>query len=204
MKSRFQVSAAFCLMVLPLSVFRMANAQVKIPRTIDVSFPNYSFSAAAASLRMLDLRNSEVIFFDENGMQDFHARLRRGAYQKRHKIGGDSVGFGWLRLIGNGSSEPDYVVAYYTWVTWAGSSGYFCVVQLLRIEEGHLKIIQQIVFNIRGSEKAGAFYNTKSNALTIRGLSDWEHCCPTGLDVVQFQLKDGVLKPVHYGKAPLE
>jgi hypothetical protein len=179
-------------------------AQRKKPPTIEISFPNYSYPKTVTSLRLLDVKNGEVIIFSDKGMPDFHAHLRLGAYEKLHKIGGDSLKFEWMKCIGNNLTEPDYAVAYYIWTMWAGSSSAYGVVQLLHVEDDHLRVLQQILFNLRGSEKAGAFFNAKSNTLTVRGLNDWEHCCPTGLDVVWFQLKDGVLKPVHYGKAPLE
>jgi len=156
------------------------------------------------SLRQLDSKNSEVIIFDKKGSPDYRADLRHGSFEKLHKVGGDSLSFAWMKYLGDSSAEPDYAVTYHIWAMWAGSSSGFGVVQLLHIEDGHLKVVQQILFNLRGSEKAGAFFNTKSNALTIRGVNDWEHCCPTGLDVVQFQLKDSVLKQVHYGNAPLK
>jgi hypothetical protein len=200
---KLQACAAFCLILLSFLAHPDARAQENTPSTLEVSFPNYSYPNPLASLHQLDLKNTEVIFFGEKGVQDFHAHLHRGSYEKLHKIGGDSVEFEWMKYMETASTEPDYAVAYYVWSMWAGSSSAFGVVQLLHIEDGRLKVVQQILFNLRGSESAGAFYNAKSKVLTIRGVNDWEHCCPTGLDVVKFQLKDGALKQVHYGKAPL-
>lgn len=195
-------TGALALILLWLSAHSSARAQESTPSTLEVSLPNYSFPNPVTSLRQLDPKNAEVIFFGEKGVKDFHAHLHRGSYEKLHRIGGDSVNFVWMKYIET-ASEPDYAVAYYIWSMWAGSSSAFGVVQLLHIEDGHLKVVQQILFNLRGSEKAGAFFNAKSSSLTIRGANDWEHCCPTGLDVVKFQLKDGILKQVHYDKAPL-
>lgn len=120
------------------------------------------------------------------------------------KVGGDSLEFKWTKFIGNDSAEPDYVIAYYVWVTWAGSSSDYGVIHLIHLENGRLKVLQQMLFNMRGSEKAGASFNGKSGVLTVRGLNEWEHCCPTGLDVVKFRLKRGVLKRLYFGKAALE
>ena len=171
---------------------------------MEVSFPNYLFPKTGTSLRRLDVKNGEVIIFGDKGMSDFHAHLRHGAYEKLHEIGGDSLEFEWMKYMGSDSAESGYAVAYYIWAMWAGSSSAYGVVQLLHIENGHLKVLQQILFNLRGSEKAGAFLNAKLNALTIRGVNDWEHCCPTRLDVVKFRLKEGVFKQVYYGTAALE
>jgi len=196
--------AGFVLCFLFPFVHGDACAREKKPPTIEVSFPNYSYPKTVTSLRRLDVKNDEVIVFGDKGMSDFHAHLRGGAYEKLHKIGGDSLEFEWMKYMGSDSAEPDCAVAYYIWSMWAGSSSAYGVVQLLHIEDGHLKVVQQILFNLRGSEKAGAFLNAKLNALTIRGVNDWEHCCPTGLDVVKFRLKEGVLKQVYYGMATLE
>jgi hypothetical protein len=199
LRARFVVS----LVLLCTAAVPNVRAQKKTQPTVEISFPNYSYPETLTSLHQLDLKNSEFIFFGEKGTPDLRARLRRGAYEKLNKIGGDSAEFEWMKYVGNGSVEPDYALAYYVWASWAGSSSSYGVVQLLSIKDGHLKISQQILFNLRGSERAGAYFGAKANTLTIRGVNDWEHCCPTGLDVVQFQTKDGVLKQVHYGKAPL-
>lgn len=200
---RLQACSVSCLLLFALYVLPDARAQLKTSPAVEVCFPNYLYPNPVTSLSQLDLKNTEVIFFGEKGVRDFRAHLHRGAYEKLHKIGGDSVEFVWMKYMGTASMEQDYAVAYYIWSEWAGSSSAFGVVQLLHIEDSHLKVVQQILFNLRGSETAGAFFNAKSNSLTIRGVNDWEHCCPTGLDVVKFQLNDGLLKKVHYGKAPL-
>jgi hypothetical protein len=179
-------------------------AQLKTHPAVEVLQPNYSFQKTLVSLREFDPKNNEVVFFGGKGSRDFHVHLRNGNYEKHYRVGGDNVGLEWIKYIGSDGSAPDYAVAYYTWIAWVASSSDFGVVQLMRIEGGRLHVDQQILFNLRGSEKAGAYFNAKSNTLTIRGVNEWEHCCPTGLDVVRFQLKDGVLKQIHYGTAPLE
>lgn len=179
-------------------------AQEKKEPTIQISLPNYTHPKTVASLRQFDLRNGEAIIFGDNGVPDFRAHLRQGAYEKRDKSGGDSLEFKWTKFIGNDAAEPDYVIAYYVWVTWAGSSSDYGVIHLLHLENGRPKVLQQILFNMRGSEKAGASFNGKSGVLTVRGLNEWDHCCPTGLDVVKFRLKERVLKRVYFGKAALE
>jgi hypothetical protein len=171
-RSSFRTLIAGMLLCL-LFVCTDICAQERKPPTIEISIPNYWYPKTVTSLRLLDVKNSEVIIFGDKGVPDFHAYLR-------------------------------HAIAYYIWAMWAGSSSDYGVVQLLHIEDGHLKIVQQILFNSRGSEKAGAFCNAGSNALTIRGVNDWENCCPTGLDVVKFRLKEGVLKQVYYGTAALE
>jgi len=177
--------------MLSLSAHPDARAQQKTSPTLEVCFPNYSYPNPVTSLRQLDSKSSEVIIFDEKGSPDYRAHLRHGSFEKLHKIGGDGVSFGWVKYLGNSSLEPEYAVTYHIWTTWAGSSSAYGVVQLLHIEDGRLRVVQQILFNLRGSKKAGALFNARSNGLTICGVNDWEHCCPAGLDVVQFQLKDG-------------
>jgi hypothetical protein len=200
--NKLHACTVFCLLL--LSVHADARTQQKTSPTIEVCFPNYSYPNPVASLGQLNVKNSEVIIFGKKGRPDYHAHLRHGSFEEHDKIGGDSLSFEWVKYLGESSAEPNYAVTYHIWAMWAVSSSGFGVVQLLHTEDGHLKVVQQILFNLRGSEKAGAFFNAKSNALTIRGVNDWEHCCPTGLDVVQFQLKDGTLKQIHYGKAPLK
>lgn len=196
--------AVLSILALPLFLGIDAHAQWKTKPAVQISFPNYSYPKTPTSLRGLDLRNSQVIFFGENAAPDLRADLYDGTYEKGDKTGGESVAFSWLTTLDNSSTGPDYAVAYYTWVTWAGSTSDFGVVQLLQLQDGRLKVIQQILFNTRGSGKAGASFSAKSRILTVRGLNEWEHCCPTGLDMLGFHLKDGLLKRVSYQKVPLE
>lgn len=196
----------FALTTLSLFLFAFngLHAEWKKKPAVQISFPNYALPREMKSLRSLEFRNSQAVFFDEKGVPDFRAALHDGKYERRDKIGGESVAFSWLTILGNDSTDPNTAIAYYTWVTSAGSASDFGVVQLLHLEDGRLKVIQQILFNTRGSEKAGAFFNARSEVLTVRALNEWEHCCPTGLDVVGFRLKGGLLKRVSYEKAALE
>lgn len=196
--------AIFSTVLLLMSVASGANGQLKTHPAVEISLPMYSYPKPFASLRDVDLKNSELVIFGVKVAPDFRAHLRHGSYEKLYKVGGDSVRFMWVKYIGNDTAEPSYGIAYYTWTAWAASSSDFGVVHLLHFEDGHLHVVQQIPFNLRGSEKAGAHLNAKSDTLTIRAVNDWEHCCPTGLDVVQFRLKDGELQKIHYGTAPLE
>jgi hypothetical protein len=181
-----------------------ADAQLKTHPAIENKLPNYSYSTPLRSLREFDPRNGEVIVFGGDGLADLHAKLRAGRYEKHHKVGGDALDFEWLRYINGDSGNANFAVAYYTMTSWAGSSSNFGVVQLLSLDDGHLHVVQQLVFNTRGSKKAGAHFGARSQVLTILGVNDWEHCCPTGLDVVRFRLKDGVFKQVGYGTAALQ
>lgn len=197
----FPVRFIFFLVLFSFFVIPDAHPQKKSQPTIEVAFPNYSYPRTLTSLRQLDLKNSDAFIFGDGDTPDLRAHLHRGTYEKLHEIGGDRLDFWWVKYIGNGSAQADYAVVYYVWLVWAGSSSPSGVVQLLRIEDNHLKVEQQIFFNVR-SEKAGAFFNSKSNVLTIRGVNGWEHCCPTRLDVAQFQLKDGVLKQMSHRTVP--
>jgi hypothetical protein len=201
---RPRVGTIACMALLTTIFLPSSRAQKESSPAIKVSFPNYSYPEPVASLQQFDFRNSEVLIFSEAGSPFLRAQLRRGRFEKARTIGGDSVEYKWTKFSGKDPAGPHYAIAFYTWTSWAASANDAGVIQLLRLENGHLHVVQQILFNIRGSQKAGAHFSTKSNSLTVRGLNEWEHCCPSGLDVVQFQLKDDVLKQVHYGKIPVE
>jgi hypothetical protein len=196
--------SALCLFVLCTLAQGDLHSQEREKPAIKVSFPNYTFERPLTSLSQLDPKNDDGIVFGDKDMPEFRAHLRHGIYERRTKIGGDWLKFRWVKGVQDDSATSNYAVAYYVWDTWAGSSSDVGVVQLLHAEESGVKVLQQILFNLRGSQKAFASFDAKSNSLTIRGVNAWEHCCPTGLDVVEFRLKEGFLKPVHYGNAPLE
>jgi hypothetical protein len=179
--------------------------QKKTSATVDIYFPNYSYPDAVASLSALNPKNTELVIFGENGTTDIRAPLRNGTYEKRHKEGGgDAVEFEWMKPIGSDPGNANFSVAYYTWVTRAGSSSDYGVVQLLQVVDGHVKVVQQILFNLRGSKAAGAFFDAKSNSLKIRGVHGWEHCCPTELDVLRFHFENDLFKQVSYRTVPFE
>jgi hypothetical protein len=179
--------------------------QTKSSATVDIYLPNYPYPDAVASFSKPNLGNAELIIFGENGTTDMRARLRKGAYERRNNNGGgDAVEFEWVKPIGNDPVNAKFAVAYYTWVAWMGSSSDIGVVQLLLREDGHLKVAQQILFNLRGSKTAGAFFDVKSSSLKIRGVHGWEHCCPTELDLVRFRFNDGLFKQVSHRKIPFE
>jgi hypothetical protein len=179
------------------------RAKERTNPVIEESYPNYSYSKEATSLRGLDLKNGDFVFFDLRGRADVRGRLRRGEYQKHEEVGGTRVNFEWLKPIGSESKESGFAIVYCTWVAWAASTSDFGVIQLLHIDAGHVAVVQQILFDLRGNEKAGANLDA-GGALTVRGLNDLEHCCPTGLDIFTFRLKNGMLRWVSYRKAGLE
>jgi hypothetical protein len=150
---KLQVWFVFCLLPLSFSFLPVSLAQQRTAPAIEVSFPNYSYPDPVTSLRQLDSKNAEAIFFGEKGMPDFHARLRRGSFEQLHKIGGDSVSFARMKYLGDAPEEPEYALRYHIWSMCAGSPSGLGVVQLLPVENGHLKVVQQILFNPRGSEK---------------------------------------------------
>jgi hypothetical protein len=179
--------------------------QTKSSATVNIYFPNYSYPDAVASFSKPNLRNAELIIFGENGTTDIRARLRKGAYERRNNEGGgEAVKFEWVKPIGNDPVNTNFAVAYYTWVAWMGSSSDIGVVQLLQRVDGHLRVAQQILFNLPGSKTAGAYFDVKSSSLKIRGVHGWEHCCPTELDLMRFHFDDGLLKQVSRRKVPFE
>lgn len=206
MSSRLRLIATIsCLLMPMLLVPSLIWGQTKSSPTVNIYFPNYSYPDAVASLSKPNLRNAELIIFGENGTTDIRARLRKGAYESRNKKGGgDAVKFEWVNPIGNDPINANFAVAYYTWVAWMGSSNDIGVVQLLQLVDGHAKVAQQILFNLRGSKTAGAFFDVKSSSLKIRGVHGWEHCCPTELDLIRFHFEDGLLKRVSHRKVPFE
>lgn len=149
------LQARFVLSALSLSLFAVndVHAQWRTKPAVQISFPNYSYSRALTSLRALELGNSLVVFFDNKGAPDFRAALHAGTYEKRDKSGGESAKFSWLTTLGNDSMDPDFAIAYYSWVTSAASANDFGVIQLLDLEDGRLKVVQQILFNTRAARK---------------------------------------------------
>jgi hypothetical protein len=194
-----------CLFMLCACIPSRACSQKKQAATTEISFPNYMYPYALASPNRLNLKNGDLVIFHGNRASYLRAHLHNGAYRKLYAgAGGDEVELDWVRFIRNDSGQANYAFAYYTWVSWAGSSSDSGIVQLLQLVDGHVKVTQQILFNVRGSEKAGADFDTKSNTLKIRGVHGWEHCCPTELDFIRFHFDDGLFKQVSHRKVPYE
>jgi hypothetical protein len=107
-------------------------------------------------------------------------------------------------VLQRGPSEPEIAVAQFDLVETAGSSSDYGVVQVFRLKEDHLTVVQQILFNTRGNAKVGAAIDARSSTLTIRGVHGWEHCCPTELDVLRFRIDDGLFKLAGHGRVALE
>jgi len=199
--SLMKVLAFLVAIATPLSLF--PGVENNSP-TIEVLYPDYSYSKPLTSIRELDLRESDVLIFAPGGKTWVKARLHGGLYDVRHKLSSDWVRFNWLRLSAHGAADPEVGVAYFDWVSTGASASDYGVVQVLRIRDGHLNVGQQMVFNTRGSSKAGASFSAKTNVLTVRGVHGWEHCCPTDLDVVQFRFEGELLRQVHYRREPLQ
>jgi hypothetical protein len=195
----------FPLLMLSLLAPSLTWCQEKASSTVDIYFPNYSYPDALPSFSEPNMKNAELIVFGENGAMDIRARLRKGLYERHNKEGGgDAVKFEWVKPIGKDPVNANFAVACYTWVAWMGSSSDIGVVQLLQRVDGHLRVAQQILFNLRGSKTAGAYFDVKSSSLKIRGVHGWEHCCPTELDLMRFHFDDGLLKQVSRRKVPFE
>jgi hypothetical protein len=195
----------FPLLMLSLLAPSLMWCQEKASSTVDIYFPNYSYTEAVPSFSEPNMKNAELIIFGENGAMDIRARLRKGLYERHNKEGGGgTVEFEWVKPVRINLVNTNFVVAYYTWVAWMGSSSDIGVVQLLQLVDGHVKVAQQILFNLRGSKTAGAFFDVKSSSLKIRGVHGWEHCCPTELDLMRFHFEDGLLKQVSHRMVPFE
>jgi hypothetical protein len=179
-------------------------AAQKTRPTLEVSSPNHSYPTSLASIRQLDLNNSEVVIFDDKGEPELKAHLRGGKYEIHYRVGSDWLRHNWLKVLNGDSGETETAVAEFDWVATGASASDYGVVQLFQLDDGHLKVVQQILFNTRGSKKVGAFFNPKSNVLVVRGVHGWEHCCPTRLDVVTFRFDGSAFKQVAYHMAPLQ
>ena len=181
-----------------------AYAQEKSRPTLKICYPHYSYPETLASLRRLDLKDSEVVTFDEGGRPGPKAHLRAGKCEVRFKETSYWLGLKWSMVLQNEPSETEIAVAQFDLVETAGSSSDYGVVQVFQLKEGRLSVVQQILFNTRGSAKVGATLDARSNTLTIRGVHGWEHCCPTELDVVRFRIDGDLFKLMGHRKVPLE
>jgi hypothetical protein len=191
------------LIAVSASVVLPLLAQEPTP-TIEIFSPHHLYPTSLTSIRNLDLRNADVIVFNANGGPWLKAHLRGGKYEIHYRVGSDRLRLNWLKVLNGDSGETETAVAEFDWVATGASASDYAVVQVFQMHDGHLNVVQQILFSTRGSDKAGASLSSKSNVLTIRGVHGWEHCCPTQLDVVTFRFDGSAFKQVAYHMAPLQ
>jgi hypothetical protein len=155
-------------------------------------------------MRQLDLKNSDVIIFNGKGEPELKARLRAGKYEGPLAVGSDWLRLNWLKILEGESEEPTSAIAEFDRVVTAGSASDYGIVQVFHLDDDHLKVVQQFLFNTRGTSKAGSSYDAKTNVLAIRGVHRWEHCCPTQLDIVEFHFEGRVFKQTAYHRGSLQ
>jgi hypothetical protein len=187
-----------------MSATPRTDAQEKSAPTVEICYPQFSYSQSFASLRQIDLKNFDVMTFDENGKPDLKAHLRAGKYEARSEGTRYWLGLKWFKVPHKEPNEPETAVAQFDLVVTSGSASDYGVVQVFRLDDGHLKVVQQILFNTRGNAKVGAMLDAKSNTLTIRGVHGWDHCCPTQLDIVRHRLESDVFNRVANHREPLQ
>jgi len=196
MKTTHLVFATMMLAVLS------STAGDRLP-TIEVLYPNYPLPGLFRSFRETDLKESEAAILGEGGKVYVKAHLHKGLYEVQHKDISDWLRLNWVSSPNQEIAEAKYGIADFDWVSTGASASDYGVIQVLQLCDGRLKITQQIVFNTRGSNKAGATFDPKTNTLTIRGIHGWEHCCASQLDVVQFRFAGNTLQRVSYRQIPL-
>ncbi|MGB2677326.1 MAG: hypothetical protein WAN12_09620 [Candidatus Acidiferrum sp.] len=196
----------FAQFFLTFSIFHplSASAQNKGKPTLEVCYPGYTYPDTVPSLRDANLKNGRLVLFFDGCKPDDHVRLKNGKYERPYKDGyWEYIELRWVKPLESKAGESQFAIAYIVWASGAGSTNDEDFVQLLELKEGHLKVVQQFYFNVRGSRRAGAFFNPKTNLLTIKAINCWEHSCGTRLDVVQFKFDGGLLKQMRYWHEPL-
>ncbi len=196
----FLLLLAFSLLFPSVALAQRRNGQP----TLKICYPGYTYPDTVPSLHDVNLRNGRLaLFFDDCKGYDV-VRLKNGKYERPYKDGyWEYIELRWVKPLESQTEESQFAIANIGWASGAGSTNDEDFVQLLELREGRLKVVQQFFFNVRGSRKAGAFFNPKTNLLTIKAINCWEHACGTQLDVVQFKLDSGLLKQMRYWHEPL-
>jgi hypothetical protein len=157
--------------------------------TLHITSPSYAYPSNYQSIRQVDFRNLTLnIFFEKANRLRY--RLKNGRCETDDHPGQTSVE---LRSIHNLSSEKggrQHALVLYFIDSVGGSSSQDGVAQVFELSDEHLRVTQQIEWDLRFGGPWGPFdtFDEKTMTFLVRTahyLPGDAHCCLSAIDVVR-------------------
>ena len=85
-----------------------------------------------------------------------------------------------------GSSDPEYALVVFHWISVAGDSSTDGFAQVFWLADRALRVIQQLRWNEQFDTKEKYTFNSRTNTLIVRSahyLQGDAHCCVSAMDV---------------------
>jgi hypothetical protein len=138
----------------------------------------FSFSQVAVDFRFpdsykrmesVDFGNLAFRLFDDNKRVQMKVQLTRGVYEEKSTAGYENIKLDSVHLSQTVSSNQQYALVVYKWTYAGGSSNTESVAQLYKLEDQHLKLIQQLNWDEHfDTKKPYVIFHEKSGTLTVR------------------------------------
>jgi hypothetical protein len=193
------------IILLLLTAFSCIFAGHKDVPTFSICYPHYEYSQQVNGLLGIDFQNFPLIIFDDIGHEYLVTKLRNGLFNPNYR---DWVKLASVEHFDFANHEPRKALVIAHWVAAGASASDIGVLQVLEVAKGDPVVLQQIQYNERGAvDRAGSSFDTKTGALTVRGVHGREHCCPDTMDVGTFQWNGSrfvLLKSVSMPMAPTQ
>jgi hypothetical protein len=148
---------------------------------------SHLYPGSFSSIRRVNFRNFRYLSFDEAGNPTEDFSLRNGHYQHDEPLDRQSIDLDSIRYLG-GSSSALILLSYFA---AAGSSSQGGMAKVFTVSDGHLRIVQAIVWDthFQAGQPTESF-DPDANTLVIRSahyIPGDAHCCVSAMDVVRFR-----------------
>jgi hypothetical protein len=137
----------------------------------------------ASSIRQIDFANLNFYAFGEKGSHEPPLRLRHGLFKSHKRYELTEVK---LKKVWYFGSEK--AIAAFDFFSCGGSCSDESIIQLFELRDGHLRIIQQLEYDLQ-APGTGERFDAKTGELFITARADdgSAHCCPENVDHVRFR-----------------
>jgi hypothetical protein len=175
-----------------------------------ITRPNFVYRGEFLQFRGFDYKNFVLHTFDKKNGHVVCGQLHEGKWEDREEnhAGLESLTWEQAYPLSSGNPSIQYVLAFFTYFGVGGSSESGGYVQVWRLQDKQLTIVQQIQFNTHfAGEREYFAFDKDRQSLTVRAshyMPGDAHCCISAFDELTFRWEDGlfelqkkVTKPTH-------
>ena len=177
------VSISFCLFAQRPSV---PYAQFFGPDFDNVHVA-YSYPHSYQSIQKVDFRNLKLVVFDQTGKPESVLPFKDGRRKWKEKGEMDEATLEEVDYLpATGSSDPEYALVLFHWISVAGDSSTDGFAQVFWLADHALRVTQQLRWNEQFDTKEKYTFDAKTNTLIVRSahyLQGDAHCCVSAMDV---------------------
>ena len=156
---------------------------------------SYLYPSNYRSIRKVDFKNLTLNLFDEKAKRSHH-RLKEGRCQIDYHPGHVFVNLKSIHYLGSGEASRPHAMVLYHMEFVGGSPSQEGIAQVFELFDGHLRVTQQIDWDLHFGGPWGPFdpFDKKTNTFVIHTahyLPGRAHCCVSAVDVVTLHWKGG-------------